>query len=441
MGAPGRCCWLIFQCGLEVDPETLKPVVVRAAQDAARRSLGGSARSMSSDRRDETHGLHRSRRAARCVGRVAGDRKAGYRMIVARRCRPRRSPRSRSCATPIARAGRRTDMEIDMAARRPAITIAARLGASRLPDGRRAGPDGAAGRRSSRRCGRSFPSHPGTTGYVENLRSGSPISAPWWRRGGPPSRPVHRHVAPAAAGQARSRGISCLRIHRGGGGLSGPRSSSSGPRPPCRCGSAAGCRSRWPRRSSGAFAVMMLRFALAGQGWRDRTIAASVFRRRPWRASCWRPTPGCCSGPGRRARRGGAARAPIFVALGGAALLLFFAAGFPSPRSRSRLPGRRVALDPDHSAVHPGGILLARRRQLRLVRLFRAWFGCCPAAPRRSHPGLRLLQHLHRRLGVTIWRSAAIAAGPAQERLTGKLRPRPGYRDRVAGMLFPSSWR
>jgi len=52
------------------------------------------------DRRDEDHGLIRYDVPPDAVGRVAAIGKAGYRMIVGKRCRPRRSPRSRSCATP-----------------------------------------------------------------------------------------------------------------------------------------------------------------------------------------------------------------------------------------------------------------------------------------------------------------------------------------------------
>jgi C4-dicarboxylate transporter DctM subunit len=72
--------------------------------------------------------------------------------------------------------------------------------------------------------------------------------------------------------------------------------------------------------------------------------------------------------------------APIFVALGGAALLLFFAAGVPV--AAIPVETYRVVASPSIPTIPlftlAGYLLAESGASLRLVRLFRAWFGWLP---------------------------------------------------------------
>ncbi len=131
-----------------------------------------------------------------------------------------------------------------------------------------------------------------------------------------------------------------------------------------------------------AFAVMALRFVLQAEGWRGKVVALLGVAVAGMLGRAWiEPYAAKLLWPGIALLVGAAALgAPIFVAMGGAALLLFFS---------DEIPVSVVPLEAYHLVVDPTiptiplftmtGFLLAEgKASERLLRLFRALFGWMP---------------------------------------------------------------
>src|SRR5258708_526169 len=130
-----------------------------------------------------------------------------------------------------------------------------------------------------------------------------------------------------------------------------------------------------------AFAAMMLRFALAGRGWGDRALGCLGIPAAALTVFLLAPYAGLLLWPGIVVLVAAALLgAPIFVALGGAALLLFFAAGVPV--AAIPVETYRVVASPSIPTIPlftlAGYLLAESGASLRLVPLFRAWFRWLP---------------------------------------------------------------
>jgi C4-dicarboxylate transporter DctM subunit len=130
-----------------------------------------------------------------------------------------------------------------------------------------------------------------------------------------------------------------------------------------------------------AFAAMMLRFALAGRRWRDRVLGCLGIPAAALAGFLLAAHAGLLLWPGVAVLVAAALLgAPIFVALGGAALLLFFAAGVPV--AAIPVETYRVVASPSIPTIPlftlAGYLLAESGASLRLVRLFRTWFGWLP---------------------------------------------------------------
>jgi C4-dicarboxylate transporter DctM subunit len=130
-----------------------------------------------------------------------------------------------------------------------------------------------------------------------------------------------------------------------------------------------------------AFAAMMLRFALAGPGWGERVLGCLGVAAAAAIGFLLAPHAGLLLWPGIVVLVAAAfLGAPIFVALGGVALLLFFAEGVPV--AAIPVETYRVVASPSIPTIPlftlAGYLLAESGASLRLVRLFRAWFGWLP---------------------------------------------------------------
>lgn len=194
-----------------------------------------------------------------------------------------------------------------------------------------------------------------------------------------------------------------------------------------------------------AFAVVALRFVLRVPGWTGRAVAllgpaAAAVLLLP-----------ALEGWGERLLWPGivillasaAAGAPLFVALGGCALLLFFAEG--TPVSAVPLEAYRLVVDPAIPTIPlftlTGFILSEGKASERLLRLFRSLFGWMPG-------GLAIVTTLV----CAFFTTFTGASGVTILALGGLLLPmllRSGYRERFSvglltasgsiGLLFPPS--
>lgn len=194
-----------------------------------------------------------------------------------------------------------------------------------------------------------------------------------------------------------------------------------------------------------AFAVVALRFVLRAPGWKGRglallgPVAAAVLllpALESWgERILW---PGIAL-----LLVSAAAGAPLFVALGGCALLLFFAEG--TPVSAVPLEAYRLVVDPAIPTIPlftlTGFILAEGKASERLLRLFRSLFGWMPG-------GLAIVTTLV----CAFFTTFTGASGVTILALGGLLLPmllRSGYRERFSvglltasgsiGLLFPPS--
>jgi C4-dicarboxylate transporter DctM subunit len=130
-----------------------------------------------------------------------------------------------------------------------------------------------------------------------------------------------------------------------------------------------------------AFAVITLRFVLDAGGWRARALAALGLPAIAATGLLLAPYAEQLVWPGVLLLLAAVLLgAPIFVALGGMALLLFFADGVPI--AAIPVETYRVVASPSLPTIPlftlAGYLLAESGASLRLVRLFRAWFGWLP---------------------------------------------------------------
>lgn len=194
-----------------------------------------------------------------------------------------------------------------------------------------------------------------------------------------------------------------------------------------------------------AFAVMALRFVLQSEGWTGKGVALlgplAVW---PLLLPALEPYAGRILWPGiALLLASAAAGAPIFVAIGGCALLLFFAEG--TLVSAVPLEAYRLVVDPAIPTIPlftlTGFILAEGNASQRLLRLFQGLFGWIPG-------GLAIVTTLV----CAFFTTFTGASGVTILALGGLLLPmlvRSGYRERFAiglltssgsiGLLFPPS--
>ncbi len=132
-----------------------------------------------------------------------------------------------------------------------------------------------------------------------------------------------------------------------------------------------------------AFAVMALRFVLQAEGWRGKAIAALGLPAALLVGFVLEPHAAKLLWPGMVAILVAAVLgAPLFVAMGGAALLLFFAGGEDTPVAAILIETRKLIVDPSLPMIPlftlAGFVLAEGRSSERLLRLFRALFGWMP---------------------------------------------------------------
>ncbi len=130
-----------------------------------------------------------------------------------------------------------------------------------------------------------------------------------------------------------------------------------------------------------AFAVMTFRFVLEAGGWRARAVACLGIPAVAATGVLLAPYAGHLLWSGVVILAAAALLgAPIFIALGGAALLFFFAEGVPV--AAIPVETYRVVASPSIPTIPlftlAGYLLAESGASLRLVRLFRAWFGWLP---------------------------------------------------------------
>jgi tripartite ATP-independent transporter DctM subunit len=194
-----------------------------------------------------------------------------------------------------------------------------------------------------------------------------------------------------------------------------------------------------------AFAVMALRFVLQTEGWMGKGVALlgplAVW---PLLLPAVEPYAGRILWPGAALLLASAAAgAPIFVAIGGCALLLFFAQG--APVSAVPLEAYRLVVDPAIPTIPlftlTGFILAEGNASQRLLRLFQGLFGWMPG-------GLAIVTTLV----CAFFTTFTGASGVTILALGGLLLPmlvRSGYRESFSvglltssgsiGLLFPPS--
>ena len=132
----------------------------------------------------------------------------------------------------------------------------------------------------------------------------------------------------------------------------------------------------------GAFAVMSLRFVLQAEGWRGKVLALLGVAVAGMLGRAWiEPYAAKILWPGMILLFvSAAAGAPIFIAMGGAALLLFFSDGVAV--SAVPLSAYQLVVDPNIPAIPLftlAGFLLAEGKSSeRLLALFRSVFGWMP---------------------------------------------------------------
>ncbi len=130
-----------------------------------------------------------------------------------------------------------------------------------------------------------------------------------------------------------------------------------------------------------AFAIMALRFVLQAEGWTGKGVALLGLPAAWIVGFALEPHAARILWPGIAVLIGAAvAGAPIFVAMGGAALLLFYSDG--TPVSNALIEAYRLVVDPSIPAIPlftlTGFLLAEGRSSERLLRLFRALFGWMP---------------------------------------------------------------